>query len=332
MQAGTSTGYWKGEWPLIEVRSLVKRYGEKTALGGIDFSVKGGEVVGLLGLNGAGKSTAMNIVTGYMSATAGTVMLGGHDIVREPLKARAITGYLPEQPAFYPEMRVREYLDFACDLKRYAKKRSTHIDEVCERVGIAGMGGRMVRNLSKGYRQRVSFAQALVGNPQILILDEPTVGLDPSQIREIRKLIFGLGEKATVIVSSHILSEIQEICSRVIILHKGRIVADQPLAAKSGTPGTCDRMIVRVRGGREGIMAALTSAPGVLGVNDLPAGEGGAWDFEVMGSPGTDIREGVFRALAREDLPMLRASGGEQTLEDMFMRLVSTGETGGGTE
>jgi ABC-2 type transport system ATP-binding protein len=317
---------------LIEVRGLVKRYGEKTALDGIDFTVKSGEVVGLLGLNGAGKSTTMNIITGFLSPTAGSVSVDGYDIIREPLKAKAITGYLPEQLAFYPDMRVREYLDFICDLKGYDKRKSRrgeHLSQICEKVGISDVGGRMIRNLSKGYRQRVSFAQALVGNPKVLILDEPTVGLDPSQIREIRKLIRELGVTSTVILSSHILTEIQEICARVIVLHEGKVVASGAPDALSGVPAAHDRMTVRVRGAADGIKSALLSVPGVTDALALPLREDGACDFSVTGKSGLDIRADVFRALARADLPLLQASGGELTLEDIFLRLVSAGETGG---
>lgn len=314
------------------MRGLVKRYGEKTALDSIDFSVKNGEVVGLLGLNGAGKSTTMNIITGYVSATAGTVSLDGFDIIREPLKAKAITGYLPEQLAFYPDMRVLEYLDFICDLKGYAKRKSqrnAHLAEICEKVGISAISRRMIRNLSKGYRQRVSFAQALVGEPKVLILDEPTVGLDPSQIREIRKLIRDQGKTSTVIISSHILSEIQEFCSRVIILHKGRIVANGAPDALSGLPQAYDRMTIRVRGTQDDVSNALSSASCVTGIFALPQREEGACDFEVSGTGGLDIRDDVFRALAHADLPLLRAAGSENTLEDIFLRLVSAGEPGG---
>ncbi len=209
---------------MIQAVNLVKRYGEKEALGGVSFSIGPGEIVGLLGLNGAGKSTTMNILTGYLSASSGSVTIDGHDIVKDPIACKRVIGYMPEQFSFYPDMRVSEYLDFVCDLKGFSsdpKNRKRHLSGICARVGISKMTGRMIRNLSKGYRQRVGFAQALVGDPKVLILDEPTVGLDPSQIIEIRQLIKDSGKDSTVIVSSHILSEIQAICSRVIVIHEG---------------------------------------------------------------------------------------------------------------
>jgi len=214
---------------MIQVENLTKRYGDKTALDDISFSVGAGEVVGLLGLNGAGKTTTMNILTGYISATSGSVTIGGFDITSESSKAKQLIGYLPELPAFYPEIRVNEHLDFICGIKgvyRDKKERAEHIDDICERVGISDVKRRMVRNLSKGYRQRVGFAQALVGNPKVIILDEPTAGLDPSQIVDIRGLIKECGNNSTVIVSSHILSEIQAVCNRVIIINEGKLVAD----------------------------------------------------------------------------------------------------------
>ena len=214
---------------MVEVEHLVKFYGEKEALTDVSFSIPEGQVVGLLGLNGAGKSTTMNILTGYLSATAGTVRIDGHDILTDANAAKRNIGYLPEQFSFYPEMRVNEYLDFCCDLKgvtRDRQQRQAHVRQIVARVGLTKVYTRMIRNLSKGYKQRVGFAQALIGSPKLLILDEPTVGLDPSQIIEIRELIKSAGKTSTVIVSSHILSEIQAICDRVIVIHGGRVIAD----------------------------------------------------------------------------------------------------------
>jgi len=214
---------------MIKVENLTKRYGDKTALDDVSFSVGAGEVVGLLGLNGAGKTTTMNILTGYISATGGSVSIGGYDITSESSRAKRLIGYLPELPAFYPEIRVNEHLDFVCGIKgvyKDKKKRLEHIDDICARVGISDVKKRMIRNLSKGYRQRVGFAQALIGNPKVIILDEPTAGLDPSQIIDIRSLIKECGKDSTVIVSSHILSEIQTVCNRIIVINEGKLVAD----------------------------------------------------------------------------------------------------------
>ena len=214
---------------MVEVVNLVKDYGDKRALDDISFSIGTDEVVGLLGLNGAGKTTTMNILTGYISATSGRVSIGGHDILSESGKVKTLTGYLPEQPSFYPEMRVDEHLDFICDLKgvtKDKKARQEHLDEIYRRTGITDVQKRMVRNLSKGYRQRVGFAGALVGKPKLLILDEPTAGLDPSQIKEMRNLITECGKESTVIVSSHILFEVDAVCDRVIIINEGKLIAD----------------------------------------------------------------------------------------------------------
>jgi len=311
---------------LIQVQNLVKRYGEKEALAGVSFSIRPGEIVGLLGLNGAGKSTTMNILTGYISATEGTVSIDGHDILKEPAACKRVVGDLPEQFAFYPDMRVSEYLDFVCDLKGFpedAEKRKAHLSSICRRVGIEKMTGRMIRNLSKGYRQRVGFAQALVGSPKVLILDEPTVGLDPSQIIEIRQLIKDSGKESTVIVSSHILSEIQAICSRVIVLHEGRGIAD-------GTPDKLmqdiavnHRLVLRVQGGQKEIDAALAALPKVRSVKPLPQRELGAQDVLVEGKIGSDIRADVCYALAKANLPLLHTYGGELSLEDVFLHLTT---------
>ncbi len=313
---------------MVEVSALEKRYGDKAVLRDLNFTVGRSEIVGLLGLNGAGKSTTMNILTGYISPSSGTVKIDGHDIMKDPVGARRVTGYLPEQLAFYNEMRVDEYLGFVCDLKGFTRERRArreHLDELSSRVGIEHIRGRMIRNLSKGYRQRVGFAQALIGCPKLLILDEPTVGLDPSQIIEIRNLIRSAGKDATVIVSSHILSEIQTICQRVLVLNGGRIIAD-------GAPGDLVKparhtMTIRVRGGEADVRRALESL--ALTVTALPAREEGAFDARVAGEAGGDIRAEVFYALCAAKLPLIKAGGGEATLEDVFLRLVAGGQNAG---
>ena len=239
---------------MVEVKNLTKRYGDKTALDDVSFSVKPEEVVGLLGLNGAGKTTTMNILTGYISATSGEVSIGGFDIASEGSKAKRLIGYLPEQPAFYPEIRVNEHLDFICGIKGVYKdknERAEHIDDICSRVGISDVKTRMIRNLSKGYRQRVGFAQALVGNPKVIILDEPTAGLDPSQIIDIRGLIKECGKDSTVIVSSHILSEIQTVCNRIIVINEGRLVADDT-SENLTAGGSLEEVFLRLIGHERG--------------------------------------------------------------------------------
>ncbi len=310
---------------LIEVINLVKHYGEKVALDGVSFSVDSGEVVGLLGLNGAGKSTTMNILTGYISATGGSVSIDGHDVFSDANAARRVTGYLPEQFAFYPEMRVNEYLGFCCDLKgveRGKTAREKHIAELCGLVGLTHMRTRMIRNLSKGYKQRVGFAQALVGHPKVLILDEPTVGLDPSQIIEIRDLIKRAGKTNTVIVSSHILSEIQAVCDRVIVIHGGRVIADDTPGRLAHTVRATNRVIARIAGGQEAVTAALAGAPGVERVRCLGQKEPGTFEYRIDGYADTDIRAEVFFALAGAGMPILYTYHNELSLEEAFLHLI----------
>ena len=215
---------------MIEVSGLSKRYGSFLAVDNVSFSIGKGEIVGFLGPNGAGKSTIMNIITGYLSFTRGKVTVDGFDISEEPEQAKKRIGYLPEIPPLYNDMKVREYLNFIYDLKKVKFPKNAHIEEVERLVKVDNVKNRLIKNLSKGYRQRVGFAAALIGNPDILILDEPTVGLDPKQIIEIRNLISKLGKNHTIILSSHILSEIQAVCKRVIIINRGQIVADDMLS------------------------------------------------------------------------------------------------------
>ena len=231
---------------MIEVQGLTKRYGSKVAVDDISFTVNKGEILGFLGPNGAGKSTTMNILTGYLSSNIGSVKIGEYDILEDPMKAKAKIGYLPENPPLYMDMTVKEYLDFVYDLKKVKIPRKRHIDEICGIVKITDVYNRIIKNLSKGYKQRVGLAQALVGNPEVLILDEPTVGLDPKQIIDIRKLIKDLGKKHTVILSSHILPEIQAVCDRVIIINRGRIVADDTAENLSATMSTDHRHLTRL--------------------------------------------------------------------------------------
>jgi ABC-2 type transport system ATP-binding protein len=264
----------------------------------------------------------MNIITGYIGATTGTVTIGGHDVFREPLEAKKTVGYLPEQFVFYNDMRVSEYLDFVCDLKKITQDRSAHIKDIYEKVGITHIAGRMVRNLSKGYRQRVGLAQALIGNPKVLILDEPTVGLDPSQVVEIRSLIKEIGKTSTVIFSSHILSEVQNICTRVIMLHHGRLVADNTPGNLSDSVRASSRVTALIQGDKENVIKALDAIPGIKPVTALSEKEPGSYEYIIESSDGHDIRADVFRALAKEDLPLLYTHSNEFSLEDIFLQLV----------
>ena len=316
----------EGVFSLICVQGLTKQYGDKLALDNIHFTVEEGEVVGLLGLNGAGKSTTMNILTGCISLTDGQVTVNGIDISANPRAAKKIIGYLPEQPAFYPEMKVREHLDFICGLKGIKEGRKEHIAEVCRMVGLEEMQGRMIRNLSKGYRQRLGFAQALVGNPKVIILDEPTVGLDPSQIIEIRQLIKDSGKKSTVIVSSHILSEIQAVCDRIIMLKKGRIIADCKTGEITGGKAAYGRLQIRVQGEAEATLAALRTIDALETITRLGQSEPGTWDFALESADGADLRAAMFEALAAAGLPLLLSHADQASLEDAFLSLASDAE------
>ena len=250
---------------MIEVKNLVKNYGRQTALDGVTFSVKDGEILGFLGPNGAGKSTTMNIITGYISATDGTVLIDGIDILEEPKKAKSKIGYLPEIPPVYGDMTVEGYLKFMFDIKKLTLPKKEHILEVSKLVGVDKVSDRLIKHLSKGYRQRVGFAQALLGNPPVLILDEPTVGLDPNQIIEMRNLIRKLGKKHTVILSSHVLSEVQATCDRIVVINKGKIVADD--MKDSMTSRAADNKLVAVIEGREqGVISAIRNISGVENV------------------------------------------------------------------
>ncbi len=312
---------------MIDVMGLTKLYGDKLALEDVSFHVDSGEILGLLGLNGAGKSTTMNIITGYLAASSGMVAIDGHDVFREPLEAKRLIGYLPEQFVFYNDMRVSEYLDFICDLKKVRQNRQSHVKELCDRVGISHITGRMVRNLSKGYRQRVGLAQALIGSPKVLILDEPTVGLDPSQVVEIRSLIKEIGKTSTVVISSHILSEIQNICSRVVMLHNGRLVADDTPGNLSRKVGVSNRVIACIEGDPDKVKAALSRIPNLKEVSMLEQ-RGDAHEYAIESTDNRDIRAEIFRALAAQDLPLLDTHSSVSSLEDIFLYLVEKQNAG----
>ncbi len=306
---------------MIEVQHLSKRYGNHLAVKDISFQVKDGEILGFLGPNGAGKSTTMNILTGYLSATDGTVHINGHEILEDPNAAKANIGYLPEQPPLYMDMTVREYLNFMYDLKKCALPRTKHIAEICKLVKIDHVYNRLIKNLSKGYRQRVGFAQALIGNPPVLVLDEPTVGLDPSQIIEFRTLIKSLGEHHTVILSSHILSEIEAVCDRVLIINNGEIVADNTATGLSQEFSKDNRMLVRVAGPSKEVLATLSRIPGVRHVNAMGQKEPGVYDFAIVPDAGVDIRREVFQRMADRGWAMLGMRSMQKSLEEIFIAL-----------
>lgn len=306
---------------MIEVKNLTKRYGDIKALDDISFTVDTGEVLGFLGPNGAGKSTTMNIITGYISSTSGTVTVDGTEILENPRETKRKIGYLPEIPPLYPEMTVRKYLEFMFDLKKVKLPKKEHIEEIMRLVRITDMADRLIKNLSKGYRQRVGFGQALLGNPPVLILDEPTVGLDPKQIIEIRKLIRSLGKKHTVIFSSHVLSEISATCDRIIVISEGRLVADSKADELSKALADTQKLSLTVEGSPSDVLGEIKKIPGVkkyMKVREL--GEKSAV-YSVEYGNEFDIRREVFSAMTRINAPILEMKSGNESLEDMFLKL-----------
>ena len=316
---------------MIEVVNISKKYGTKQALVDMSVDIKAGEVVGLLGLNGAGKSTAMNIMTSYIRPDSGYVRIGGYDVAKDPLEAKKKLGYLPEQFFFYNDMKVEEYLHFICDIKKIKQGRKQHISDICDRVGISHIRSRMIKNLSKGYRQRVGFVQALLGNPEVVILDEPTVGLDPSQIVEIRELIKNVGEKRTVVISSHILSEVQIVCSRVVLLHNGRIIADDTPDSIRKSMSKPNKVITLIEGNPKKVKQALGAESAFKSVTLLEQKEQGVYEYIIEGEEDSDIRRQLFQVLAKANLPALSINSGEFTLEDYFLKHVEISGIGDGT-
>lgn len=306
---------------MIEVRNLVKKYGNHLAVDHLNFKIESGRIYGFLGPNGAGKSTTMNIMTGYLGATEGEVFIDGHNILREPEEAKRHIGYLPEQPPLYMDMTVREYLEFAAELKGIKKaEREDEIAKVEKLVKIKDVEHRLIKNLSKGYRQRVGLAQAVLGFPEIIILDEPSVGLDPKQIIEIRELIRKLAEKHTVILSSHILAEVREVCDHILIISKGKLVA-------SDTPENLERLLgehntveIEADASPSDIRLVLKNVPGIERIEIKENGEE-ACTALIHEKKGQDVRERVFRAFASAGIPLLTLKASGTTLEDVFMEL-----------
>ncbi len=307
---------------MLKVENLVKKYGNATALAGISFSVAKGEIVGFLGPNGAGKSTAMNIVTGYISSNVGKVYVDGIEILENPTAAKKKIGYLPEQPPLYMEMTVGEYLDFVYELRGCELPREQHLADISEVVKISDVRGRVIRNLSKGYKQRVGIAAALIGNPPLVILDEPTVGLDPKQIIEVRNLIRMLGRDHTVILSTHILSEAQAVCDRMVIIDHGRIVADGKTEEINQFIQDNRRYKVTIAGPQAEVLAILKKLPGVVACEPLSERDGDAIAFAIEAKSGIDIRKAMFYALAEKNYPLMGLEAIGMSLEDIFIKLV----------
>ncbi len=309
---------------MIKVFGLSKRYGTHLAVENANFQISKGEVVGFLGPNGAGKSTIMNILTGYLSLTQGEVKIDGFDIMTDPELAKKRIGYLPEIPPLYLDMTVREYLYFIYNLKKVKFPKKAHIDEIIRLVRITEVESRLIKNLSKGFRQRVGIAGALVGNPDVLILDEPTVGLDPKQIIEIRDLITKLGKNHTIILSSHILSEVQAVCKRVIIINRGHIIADDTPENLSKNLSEDHSLVARIIGKEDDVMGVLNSVKNVKMVECLGELESGSRDYHIFPEDDADIRADVSKRLAERQKVLLSLRSNELTLEQIFLRL--TGE------
>lgn len=311
---------------MIKVTGLSKRYGTHLAVENVNFEIAKGEVIGFLGPNGAGKSTIMNILTGYLSMTQGKVEIDGFDVAEYPEDAKSRIGYLPEIPPLYIDMKVREYLNFIYDLKKVKFPKKAHIDEILKLVKIDNVQNRLIKNLSKGYRQRVGFAQALIGNPDVLILDEPTVGLDPKQIIEIRNLIARLGKNHTIILSSHILSEIQEVCQRVIIINRGQIIADDTAENLSEKLSSDRTLVARIACREKDMMEALSTVKDVRNVTSLGTKEEGTTDYIIEPNPGCDVRKDVFERVVSRGKTLLSLSSNKASLEQIFLRLTEAAD------
>lgn len=308
---------------MIEVQHLTKRYGRVTAVDDVSFRVERGEILGFLGPNGAGKTTTMRILTGYMPATDGRATVAGYDVFDAPIEAKRRTGYLPETPPLYPDMTVREYLGFVAKIKGLpASQRRSRVDAVMQRTRVADVADRHCGKLSKGYRQRVGLAQAIIHNPEVLILDEPTAGLDPKQIIETRELIRSLAGDHTVILSTHILPEVAQTCHRVVIINKGRVVAvDTPANLTARLRGT-ETMYVQVDGGGPETARALEMLPGVTRVT-LADQHNGTAGYEIESAKGEDVRRELARTIVTRGWGLLELRPVRMSLEEIFLHLTT---------
>lgn len=319
---------------MVKVEHLVKRYGQNYALNDVSFEIGEGEVVGLLGPNGAGKSTTMNILTGYLSSTSGKATINGIDILEDPIEAKRMIGFLPEQPPVYQEMTVDEYLNFVYDLKGCQLERDKHLSEIIATVRLFDVKHRLIKNLSKGYKQRVGIAQALIGDPKVIVFDEPTVGLDPKQILEVRNLIRTLSKNHTVILSTHILAEVQAVCERVIIINQGKIIADEKTAELTKVIEDGLQYQIKICGPQRDVIAALEKVRGVKSVKATGERDSDAYAYVVESERGVDVRKPVFNLCASKSWAILGLNPVGTDLESIFIRLIDreTGiETAGGS-
>lgn len=307
---------------MVKVEHLVKRYGQNYALNDISFEIGEGEIVGLLGPNGAGKSTTMNILTGYLSSTSGSAVIDGVDILEHPIEAKRMIGFLPEQPPVYADMTVEEYLNFVYELKGCELDREAHLSEIMNVVRLVDVKGRLIRNLSKGYKQRVGIAQALVSDPKLIVFDEPTVGLDPKQILEVRNLIRTLSKNHTVILSTHILAEVQAVCERVIIIDHGKIIADEKTSELTRAIEEGYRYEVKISGPQRDVISAIENIRGVKGIEATGERDGDAYAYIVESDRGIDVRKPVFNVCAAKSWPIVGLSPVGTDLETIFIRLI----------
>ncbi|AEF16553.1 MULTISPECIES: ABC transporter ATP-binding protein [Thermoanaerobacterium] len=312
---------------MIEVNNVTKVYGNRKAVDNISFSVDSGEIVGFLGPNGAGKSSTMKMITGFMPPTSGTIKIAGYDIIEDSIKAKKHIGYLPEVPPLYLDMTVEAYLAFVCELKEVPnnKKKAT-VDKVIGEVGLADVRKRIIKNLSKGYKQRVGLAQAIVGDPDVLVLDEPTVGLDPKQIKEIRDIIKELGKKHTIILSTHILPEVSMICDRVIIINKGKIVAVDSTENLTDTIGKSKRYFLKVIGSVEKISTTLKGINGIKSFKSKADSKENCIDVDVETDVDHDLRKEIFFSFANQSLPIIEFRPVNYSLEEVFLQLTTDEE------
>ncbi len=311
---------------MIEITDIRKSFGDNHAVDGISFTVEEGEIMGFLGPNGAGKSTTLNILTGYLSADSGVAKIDGVDILADPIKAKKDIGFLPEIPPLYLEMTVMEYLNFVYDLKGCKLPRKQHLKEICEVVKIWDVRDRLTRNLSKGYKQRVGIAQALIGNPKVLIFDEPTIGLDPRQIIEIRNLIRMLGREHTIILSTHILPEVQAVCDKIVVINKGKIVANEKTEDLINAVDGSRKLVAKIVGPEEDVLKALKSVAGVKTAEIIGKRDTDSVSYLLESQDRVDIRKPLFYTLARNNWPLIGLEGVELSLEDIFIRLVGSGK------
>jgi ABC-2 type transport system ATP-binding protein len=309
---------------LIELSNVTKKYGNKTAINGISLFVRNGEILGLLGPNGAGKSTTMRIIAGYLPPTSGLVKVAGYDVVKQPVTAKKHIGYLPENPPLYKDMTVRDYIAFAAELKGLKDKdKAIRVNKVMDEVGVTHVKKRLIGHISRGYRQRVGLAQALVGDPQVLILDEPTVGLDPQQIIEIRQLIKNLAGKRTVILSSHILPEVSSLCHRVAIINKGNLIAENTPHRLAESLMGHHEIVLHVKGPKEQVCSVLEGLPGINKITVNGVLKENLCEYTVQSEIEKDIRENLFYAMAENGFPILEMKSSFMSLEDIFLELVT---------